>query len=670
MANLTNSSNIIDEINSKLTNPDGWSNGQVLTMVWWERDTQWPCPDWYHVPTTDEWKAVFNAWVALGQWSGSNGDSFRIKMKMPFAGYLSYYNATVTYQGSNAYLWSSSPNLSSNTQANYFGLVYGYVYTNRSDLRAEGFPVRPFKNIPAIPTSNWTTIYAWSNGSWIYHDATEWVISISSDWQTWITIADKNLWATTVYNDWDTLSEANCWYYYQWWNNYGFAWSWDVVTSDTQVDSSSYWPWNYYSSSIFIKWRYDRSSVINDNLRWWVTNLRPEKKAEWKDIEALPEWWTAGQVLTKTDDGAEWSDKKLIFEIESNIINFNRIDHNLSETLEFADEDMAIIQKAYEEYKKWNNVKLRIKDTSQQEGPFNEVRYHDLDIVSIEEQDEIPWMDRKRVDIKWMYWPHYYFLMNCVLVDWALRWNVIYFKSLDSDIIPEKYYENNKYAATYNNTMYVITSDATYSDIKYIAKWPIKVSVWSWDVRYSDFNFVQLSWSSVELSISSAIEPTSNFTINAPSTLKDWLIYTLRVKNWATAYTMTLGEWITNPWDTDITLTPNAIDQFVFLAVDWVLELQPEAGGGGWDWKLTVYVTQEQYEQLTPEEWVDYVIYNVSTPTGKWFIEAKNEWTSWQVLTMTDEGAEWQDAQSWWTEVVTEVPAEEVAGKLYLIKDN
>ena len=106
---------------------------------------------------------------------------------------------------------------------------------------------------------------------WIYHNPDLWLISLSWDWNTRITIMDKNLWATTVYNDWDTLSDDNCGYFYQWGNNYGFPHSWTVTTSSTQVDASGYGPWNYYSSSIFITWGYDRSSVQNDDLWWWVT---------------------------------------------------------------------------------------------------------------------------------------------------------------------------------------------------------------------------------------------------------------------------------------------------------------------------------------------------------------------------------------------------------------
>ena len=88
-------------------------------------------------------------------------------------------------------------------------------------------------------------------------------------------MADKNLWATTVYSSGNTLSEANCGYLYQWWNNYAFPWSWSVTTSSTLVNASSYWPGNYYSSSTFITVSSnprDWSSVQNNDLWWDTTN--------------------------------------------------------------------------------------------------------------------------------------------------------------------------------------------------------------------------------------------------------------------------------------------------------------------------------------------------------------------------------------------------------------
>lgn len=113
--------------------------------------------------------------------------------------------------------------------------------------------------------------------AWIYHNATLWLISLSSDGSNWITIADKNLWATTVWNSWDSVTESNCGKYYQRWNNYWFPLA-QVSPSSTRVNASNYWPNNYYSSSTFINnwWYWDSSD--NKDLRWWVTGTNSAMK--------------------------------------------------------------------------------------------------------------------------------------------------------------------------------------------------------------------------------------------------------------------------------------------------------------------------------------------------------------------------------------------------------
>lgn len=232
--------------------------------------TQWPCPDGFHVPLTTEWQAVYNIWTTLGGWS-SDWTNFWIALKLPFAGRRERLSSIVSGQGSNGFYWSPTPYSSNNAYSLYFNS--SNIYHQDSNNRSHGFSVRCFKNTPVIPTSSWTKLY-WTSieAGGIFWSSTDWLISLSSDWNTWITIADKNLGATTVWNSGDTLSESNCGKYYQRWNNYGFPRTWSVTTSSTQVDASTYWPWNYYSSSTFITRSsspYDWSSVQNDNLRWW-----------------------------------------------------------------------------------------------------------------------------------------------------------------------------------------------------------------------------------------------------------------------------------------------------------------------------------------------------------------------------------------------------------------
>lgn len=234
---------------------------------------QWPAPIWYHVPSQTEWQSLINVWTGL--W-GASGDStsFWAVFKIPFAGYRTLSNSGTYWQGSRGYYWTTTPY---STKSYQFALVSWAIGVNSAQSRSLGNSLRCFKDEPVIPTANWTKLYWISIEAWgIFWSSTDWLISLSSDWTTWITILDKNLWATTVWNSWDTLSEANCGKYYQWWNNYWFNWNWTATTSTTLIDASTYWPWNYYESSTFILWwslstPYNWSISNNPNLRWWVT---------------------------------------------------------------------------------------------------------------------------------------------------------------------------------------------------------------------------------------------------------------------------------------------------------------------------------------------------------------------------------------------------------------
>ena len=233
--------------------------------------TQWPAPDGFHVPLNSEWEWVKTImdWLSLTAW-----DNWRINLHMPFTGFREYSNAGLSYQGIG-YYWSSSPSESNRPYyARYLYLESYNIYTFNDNQRARGQSIRCFKNSYMKPTSSWTVINGTLWSAWIFWNQNKWLISITSNWTTWYTIQDKNLWATAVYSDWDTLTQANMWNMYQWWNNYWFPSTWSVSkTSSTQVNAQNYWPWNYYESDTFITRSgrpYDWSSVRNDNLRWWV----------------------------------------------------------------------------------------------------------------------------------------------------------------------------------------------------------------------------------------------------------------------------------------------------------------------------------------------------------------------------------------------------------------
>lgn len=232
---------------------------------------QWPCATGYHVPLDEDFTALKNAVIALGI-STEDWTYLKTYLKMPFAGLRSgMANSDPNGQSEIVAYWTNSVSGSSAAKCWYYNSYSSSVTVER--VRKSAMSIRPFKDEPVTPDSWWTTLYSGTWNAGIFHNSTLWLISISSDWTHWITITDKNLWATTVYNDGDTLSEANCGKYYQWWNNYGFAWTGSVTNSSSQVDTTGYWPWNYYSGSTFIysMVMQDWSNPWNDNLWGEVT---------------------------------------------------------------------------------------------------------------------------------------------------------------------------------------------------------------------------------------------------------------------------------------------------------------------------------------------------------------------------------------------------------------
>ena len=287
-----------------ITNDEIWLDG---TYEWKDYSAmQWPCSTWFHVPTKEE--SVALSWILTNTFSlAGNSTTMGTYLKMPRAWSRSGSTSGVIFQNEYWNYWHSS--------YSQWGIAYELQFTsstlNPQDSNSyisNAYSIRPFKDSPVIPDSSWTTLYDGSSiatWAWIFHNATLWLISVSWDGYTWITIADKNLWATTVYNNWDTLSEANCGWYFQRWNNYMFPFTWTLSwTSSTKVNASAYWPWNYYNSWTFIKVsNWDSSS--NKNLRWWET---------WVQIVSwnLVIWDQLYKIVTSTTAPASWTASNII----------------------------------------------------------------------------------------------------------------------------------------------------------------------------------------------------------------------------------------------------------------------------------------------------------------------------------------------------------------------
>ena len=146
-------------------NWDSSNNNNLWGWLSW-RNIQWPCPEWFHIPSIYEWNKVLEYWI---QWYNEKNwtsiklnnpiwvdlkyvwwtdlwTSFSEYFNIPYAGARRFGSATIfaTWQWSN--LWTST------ASSEYLDSAYDlYVYSNSVDTvgaqhRSFWYPIRCFKN--------------------------------------------------------------------------------------------------------------------------------------------------------------------------------------------------------------------------------------------------------------------------------------------------------------------------------------------------------------------------------------------------------------------------------------------------------------------------------------------------------------------------------------------
>ena len=133
------------------------------------KDRQWPCPAWYHVP--GEWEYVYLEFYRSKVYTWEDSDKlskFYNDFKIPFAGRRNCNNGSISNQGINTYLWTSSP-----VNATDWYSIRPYwninnLYINNMDYRANGLSVRCFYDSYLFPEYK-IRFYDWDSEiiSWV-----------------------------------------------------------------------------------------------------------------------------------------------------------------------------------------------------------------------------------------------------------------------------------------------------------------------------------------------------------------------------------------------------------------------------------------------------------------------------------------------------------------------
>lgn len=260
-----------------------WMETLNTNLWWWVtwtiRAKRWPCAEWFHIPSKDEVQALLT-WLSDFVWLNTTAENV---MR-----YLKWVNYPVTYTArwervNNLYgcdYWLADAHIDPFDS----NMIYGnqFLINVRSNSVSLGggvssgamLPIRPFKDEGEVPQANqWRQIiYDSWDGKYIQRNPDRWIISVPVSPTQFITIADKNLWATQVWNYWDVVTTANGWWMFQRWNCYMFPFEWDITArTNTRKSVANYWPYYYWEEFILESWDYDLdwTTVVNNNLWWW-----------------------------------------------------------------------------------------------------------------------------------------------------------------------------------------------------------------------------------------------------------------------------------------------------------------------------------------------------------------------------------------------------------------
>ena len=210
------------------------------------RRLKWPCPNGFHIPRIIEdlnqlmdniMNGFTNKVTPMSKW--------KEVLLIPYSWHE--WHQWFSQVWTTWYRWSATPRTDDPWRSN----CVSFNDNSRSHSRpwrTAAMPIRPFKDEPVEPDNTWQVLHDWGNGG-IYRNPTLWLITAKVTNKYWsyliITLADKNLWATTAWTD----------------------------ASQSLTTDVTWYSWKKpYSSDKFIangSWMYDWSSPSNDDL-WWA----------------------------------------------------------------------------------------------------------------------------------------------------------------------------------------------------------------------------------------------------------------------------------------------------------------------------------------------------------------------------------------------------------------
>ena len=241
--------------------------------LWWDEDNthearKWPCPEWWHVPSKNEWQTVYNTWINSSNKSISEfpWEDFAKDLKLPPAGRRYYNNLNFWSRGSYGDYWSSTPDGSNSAYHLYF--TSSSVYPQTSNYyRSYGFSVRCLKNYSTI------IFYSWLNETEPY------TTQIVEDW-------------------WKGVFQE-----IEWWIGYEFLW-WYEKNGDEYLDEPFDFTWTAITGDIelYAKWK-----SVSTLIDWYSISKKIENLVDKTNVETFT--WSGSlpdDYVNKLDISKSW----------------------------------------------------------------------------------------------------------------------------------------------------------------------------------------------------------------------------------------------------------------------------------------------------------------------------------------------------------------------------
>ena len=136
-----------------------WDSSANVNLWWQTTNTnvarRWPCPEWYHVPSTADLSPMFYSFWGL------SANDFRQFFKIPQCWTREWSNATsYQYIWTRACVWTSFASVWEYwISARFLNVSGNNAPTTNAVVTSFAMPIRPFKNVAVQPDSSRTVLY-------------------------------------------------------------------------------------------------------------------------------------------------------------------------------------------------------------------------------------------------------------------------------------------------------------------------------------------------------------------------------------------------------------------------------------------------------------------------------------------------------------------------------